>query len=250
MDVTLSQIFLYFFFYSFLGWLWETIYCSIQEKKFQYRGFLVGPYCPIYGTGVLILLYFLTPLKDEIPVLFIVAFLVMSAIEYSVSYVLEKLFHTRWWDYSNEKFNIDGRVALKSSLFWATMSIVIVYFIQPPVHDMVGSVLVYAPWLPAVLAGVMLVDTIFTVARLAGLYKLVRLFEREVSRRSHEGAKVLQEYVAAVINARPNHQLRLSERRLFRAFPGAFSQHTPHLPSLRELLLKADQDNKPSEVAK
>lgn len=245
MDVTIYHIILFFFFYSFLGWLWETIYCSLKAKKFQYRGFLVGPYCPIYGTGVLVLLFFLIPLKDNIPVLFAVAFLVMSAIEYIVSYILEKLFHTRWWDYSKEKFNINGRVALKPSLFWATMSVLIVYVIHPPVHDAVFAVVAATgPWIALSVAAIMLIDTGFTVARLFGLYKLVRQFEAEVERRREAGVAHLKEFVASAIAVRRSHRLHLSERRLIRAFPKAFNQIIEKRFSLREALLEADARSK------
>ncbi len=245
MDVNIYHIILFFFIYSFLGWLWETIYCSIEEKKFQYRGFLVGPYCPIYGVGVLILLFFLIPLKDNIPVLFAVAFLVMSAIEYTVSYILEKLFHTRWWDYSKERFNIDGRVALRPSLFWATMSVLVVYVIQPPIHDFVYAVVAATgPWVALSIAGIMLTDTAFTVARLVGLYKLVRQLEAELERRRAVQVAHLKELVATVIDRRRSHRLFFSERRLIKAFPFAFSEQYEKMRSLRDVLLEADERNK------
>lgn len=244
MDINIFHIILFFFIYSFIGWLWETIYCSLEARKFQYRGFLAGPYCPIYGCGVLVLLFFLTPLKDNIPVLFVVAMLVMTAIEYTVSYTLEKLFHTRWWDYSHEKFNIDGRVALKPSLFWATMSMLIVYVIHPPIQAAVITLVnATGPWVAVAVAGVMLADASFTIARLVGLYRLVRQLEAELERRREERVAHFKQFVADIIAARKSHRLRASERRLIRAFPAAFSQRIADVFSLREALLEADKRN-------
>ena len=228
------HIIIYFFIYSSLGWVWETIYCSILERKFVYRGFLSGPYCPIYGFGVLMLLVMLTPLYDTLPLLFLVAFVVMSALEYMTSYVLEKVFHQRWWDYSNEKFTIDGRIALKSSLFWAVMSVVIVVFIQPQVVSLTDAVLMFGVWVPLVIIGVMLVDAIHTAIRLAGLSKLLRQVGQGVDAQSVHVRDAIRGRVAAV---RRSGRPYFTERRLLRAFPGAFDVRTSESRDLRQELL-------------
>lgn len=95
-----------FFIYSFLGWICEIIYCSILDKKFQNRGFLYGPYCPIYGFGAMIILKVLIPFSAHPIFLFVMGMFVCSVLEYVTSYVMEKAFHLRWWDYSKHKFNI------------------------------------------------------------------------------------------------------------------------------------------------
>lgn len=112
----MSQIILLFFIYSFIGWLWETVYCSLKAKKFVYRGFLVGPYCPIYGFGVLSVLYFVEPFENNLLVLYIGSAVLVTILEYVTSYGLEKLFHASWWDYHDVPFNLNGRVALPVSL--------------------------------------------------------------------------------------------------------------------------------------
>ena len=103
-----------FFAYSFLGWVCECIYCSIPAKKFINRGFLEGPYCPIYGCGAMLVIYLLTPFAAKPLLLFVAGILVTSALEYITSWLMEMFFHTKWWDYSTYPFNINGRICLIS----------------------------------------------------------------------------------------------------------------------------------------
>ena len=95
---------LYFFIYSMLGWVCECLYCGIGAKRFVNRGFLEGPYCPIYGWGALFVLYALRPFRDHIVLLFLAGMVGTSVLEYVTSYVMEKLFHSKWWDYSQRRF--------------------------------------------------------------------------------------------------------------------------------------------------
>ena len=95
------ELILYFFLYSFFGWLCECIYCSIPAHTFINRGFLAGPYCPIYGCGALAVLHILDPFGFSIPLMFVMGIVVTSALEYVTSWGMEVLFHTKWWDYSS-----------------------------------------------------------------------------------------------------------------------------------------------------
>ena len=88
----------------------------IKSQKFVYRGFLVGPYCPIYGFGVLSVLYFVEPFENNLLVLYVGSAVLVTILEYVTSYGLEKLFHASWWDYHDVPFNLNGRVALPVSL--------------------------------------------------------------------------------------------------------------------------------------
>ena len=121
---------LYFFIYSFLGWVCECIYCGVPAKKFINRGFLAGPYCPIYGCGALAVIYTLTPFSDNVVILFGMGVIVTSALEYITSYMMEKLFHTKWWDYSKHPFNIHGRICLKNSILFGLMVFILVLWIS------------------------------------------------------------------------------------------------------------------------
>ena len=127
----------YFILYAFLGWVCEDLYCGIPAKKFINRGFFYGPYCPIYGVGALLVLYPLLFVKDYPILVFILGVIITSTLEYITSWVMEILFKTRWWDYSERFMNINGRVCLLNSTLFGIMSIVVVYIIHPVIQDIV-----------------------------------------------------------------------------------------------------------------
>lgn len=124
-------LFLLFIIYSFIGWLIEMIYVSIKSKKIYNRGFLIGPYCPIYGVSALLMILLLSKYKNDFVILFLVGIVISSFLEYITSYLMEKIFKARWWDYSNKPFNIDGRVCLINSLLFGILCILLVVFINP-----------------------------------------------------------------------------------------------------------------------
>lgn len=124
--------FLIFFIYSFLGWLTETIYCSLKEKKMILnRGFLIGPYIPIYGTVAMLITIFLTEYKNDPFILFCMIVVYASILEYGTSYIMEKIFSTRWWSYDQEKWNLNGRICLKNSLLFGVLGFFVIHFINP-----------------------------------------------------------------------------------------------------------------------
>lgn len=118
LGVPLPLLFLYFLWYSLLGWIMETIYCSIKERRFVFRGFLKGPICPIYGFGVLMMVLVLSRFTQNVFLFYLVATVTMSAWEYFVGWLLEKTTHMKYWDYSDHRFNLEGRICLNTSLFW------------------------------------------------------------------------------------------------------------------------------------
>ena len=129
--------FLYFIIYSVLGWMAETVYCSVPKGHFVERGFLRGPLCPIYGAGAVIILRALEPYIDNIPVLFILGLILTSLLEYITSFLMEKIFHMRWWDYSEHRFHINGRVCLLNSTLFGLLCVVLTEVIHPPIEDLV-----------------------------------------------------------------------------------------------------------------
>ncbi len=133
-------IFLIFYIYSVIGYIFEITYCSIRNKKITWtRGFLIGPYLPIYGTGSLILINTLARYADDYIVLFIMSMVYCSILEYITSYVLEKLFNLRWWDYSKRKFNLNGRVCLLNGVLFGIAGVFIVKFINPLITSFIYS---------------------------------------------------------------------------------------------------------------
>ena len=131
MTYTISMLFLLFIIYSFLGWCMEMVVCYIATKEWVNRGFLIGPICPIYGCGCLLIILLLDRyLKDPI-VLFVMAMLLCSLLEYFTSYLMEKLFKARWWDYSHKKYNINGRICLDNIFAFGILGLLMMYLVTP-----------------------------------------------------------------------------------------------------------------------
>ncbi len=123
--------FLLFMIYSFLGWLMEVLLILIKNKKFVNRGFLIGPYCPIYGYGVIGILLLIGQNSKDILAVFLKSILICSVLEYLTSYLMEKLFKARWWDYSDKKFNINGRICLETMVPFGILGTVCFYILNP-----------------------------------------------------------------------------------------------------------------------
>lgn len=154
MNFNLTTVFLTFIIYSFFGYILEIIVCSLSYKKIVNRGFLFGPWCPIYGIGALLILLTLLRYKYSVALVFIFGVLITTTIEYYTSYILEKIFHNKWWDYSNEKFNIHGRIFLQNTLLFGLGTLVIIYpgdkiitnllsYLSPSVINIVAIILLF-----------------------------------------------------------------------------------------------------------
>ena len=159
-----------FFVYAFLGWCTEVSYAALVTGKFVNRGFLNGPVCPVYGFGVVIVLTCLTPLANNLPLLFLGSVVLTSALEWLTGFVLEKLFHQRWWDYSDQPFNLSGYVCLRFSIAWGFACLFVVKLLHP-------TVLLFIRLIPktlglallALLGAVMAVDLAATVSTIVKL---------------------------------------------------------------------------------
>ena len=122
-----------FLIYSFLGWICETLFCSVAARKFINRGFLTGPFCPIYGFGAMIILLLFSGLRDHWLLLFLGSIVGTSGLEYLTSLILEKVFRLSLWDYSQRRWNLHGRICLRNSLLFGIMSVLMVQVIHPHV---------------------------------------------------------------------------------------------------------------------
>ena len=130
-SIDLFHLFYMFIIYSFAGWVMETVLVSVQSKEFVNRGFMNGPFCPIYGTGAVAVYLFLTPVQNNIFAVIILGGLIATVIEYFTSLVMEKLFNAKWWDYSDKKFNVNGRICLSISVCWGFLSAFMLKVMQP-----------------------------------------------------------------------------------------------------------------------
>lgn len=147
--MSLYYLLSYFFIYGFLGWCTEVAFAAFKEKKFVNRGFLNGPICPVYGFGVGFVVSLLMPYKSNVFFMYIASVIAVSAIEWVTGFALEKIFHSRWWDYSKEPFNLNGYICLPFSLIWGVACMLIVYVVHPLVTRMVG-------WVPQLFGNVIL----------------------------------------------------------------------------------------------
>lgn len=166
--VPLTLMFLYFIWYSLLGWCMESTYCSIRRHRLINRGFLHLPLCPIYGVGVLIMVNFFTPFTSSPLLFYIMATLVMSAWEYFVGWLLETTTHMKYWDYSDRRFNLKGRICLGNSIWWGVASYLVIYWVHPATGQLFSHLSVPARQILAViLAAAALADTVVTIRQLA-----------------------------------------------------------------------------------
>ncbi len=127
----IEQLLALYYIYSVAGWIMETVSVSIQKRKFVDRGFLVGPYCPIYGTGVVAITVLLKKYSDDVVATFFMSIIICGILEYMTSYFMEKIFKARWWDYTNRKFNINGRVCLQNLVIFGILGTFIVFVANP-----------------------------------------------------------------------------------------------------------------------
>ena len=137
---SLYQIFAYFLIYSCLGWCLEVIYAAVTTGQLINRGFLNGPVCPIYGFGMVIVLFALTPLSHSLLLLYLGGVLLPSALELVGGWALYKLYHTRWWDYSDYPFNIGGYICLEFSLLWGVGTLIVMKLVHPIIADTVALI--------------------------------------------------------------------------------------------------------------
>lgn len=237
MTAILTQ-FIFFVIYSFIGWICETIFCSVAERRFINRGFLNGPFCPIYGTGAILVLTLFSWCKEHILLLFILSILVTGVIEYITSYLLESIFHLQLWDYSKNFCNINGRVCLRNAILFGIMSVLLVELIHPHMLLLFGRL---PQWVllcsTGILTAYFIVDTIFTAKtvlqinhkagqRQMQLDELSKL--RNLAKQKLQGAKPVflshlheeLESKAIVISVKE----KLSHRRFLKAFPSMRSK--------------------------
>ncbi len=136
-NYTLPEALSVFFIYAFIGWCTEVVYATLRHGKFVNRGFMIGPVCPIYGLGVLSVVMFLEPIKDYWGLLFIASMLFTSLIELIGGFILERLFNEKWWDYSEEPFNLKGYICLKFSIMWGVACVLVIDVVHPSIMAVV-----------------------------------------------------------------------------------------------------------------
>ncbi|MBE6039127.1 MAG: hypothetical protein E7218_08045 [Anaerofustis stercorihominis] len=153
-----------FFTYCFFGWMWESTYVSVKDRKMTNRGFLRGPWIPIYGFGAMTVLIATGFVRNNVFLVFIVGSLAASVLEYVTGVIMEKIFKVRYWDYSSQPMNLNGHICLKCSIVWGVFSVLIVNFIDPFVSRIIAFVpYKYAGFIATGLLALFVVDIVFSV---------------------------------------------------------------------------------------
>ena len=210
--------FLIFFIYSVLGWLMESIYVSILQKKIVNRGFLIGPYCSIYGYGSLIIVLYLEQYKSNIFTVFILGVAICSILEYITSYLMEKIFKARWWDYSDRKFNLNGRVCGENAILFGLGGILIIYIIHPFIKDLLNNINnLLLTILTIIFLIIYISDTITS-------FNIVNKLKKNLSNIDirKDSTQELKNLVSEVINNNINSRkvkLNIFQKRIINAFP-------------------------------
>lgn len=212
---TICIYILFFFVYSFLGWCLEVICKLITEKRFINRGILIGPICPIYGYGVLIMtLFFRKYLNDPIT-LFILIIVSCSILEYFTSYFLEKVYHTRWWDYSTKKFNINGRICLETMIPFGILGLLIMNYMNPIVFNLLNilpNYLIYI--LSTIFLITYIIDNIISCKIIYNIQKLSKKIQSKQIIKKDD-----TERITRLVRKQIEKSMKLLDRRLIHAFP-------------------------------
>ena len=208
------KFFLLFLFYAILGWVMESTLVSIQSKKIIDRGFLIGPYCPIYGWGGLIITIYLTQYKDNVFTVFFLAVIVCSILEYFTSYLMEKIFKARWWDYSDKKFNLNGRICGENAIAFGVVSVILLYFINPIILDLFSKINPTVLWIITIVGFVIFVtDTIVSCNVISKL--------RNTASSISSTTKDVTVDISKLVKDKVNYSFNVFQRRLLRAFPNS-----------------------------
>lgn len=205
--------FLLFITYSFVGWSIEVVGKLLEKHKFINRGFLVGPICPIYGWGCITMIFFLTKYKNEPLGLFFMAIFICSVLEYSTSYVMEKLFHARWWDYTRRKFNLNGRICAETMIPFGILGCLVIYVINPLFSRII---LKFNPHIINIIATVILV--IYIIDNIVSL-SIMFEFKDTLKTIEKDGTEEITKKVKEVLLKR-----NYLYKRLIHAFPTLSSQ--------------------------
>ncbi len=233
METNIIYTLTYIILYSFAGWVLESISKSIEERQLVNSGFLNGPICPIYGLGAMIMSLTLTGLKDNAFLLFIVSFVVLTIWEYVVGIFLEKVFKTKYWDYSHLKFNFQGRICLKNSIYWGILGVVFIRFVHPFVQTQVALLdFQMLKYINLLVYSIFIVDIVFSVMTVINIDSTIEKInilgeniKQKVEELKHINSRATVENMERVIRDLKLKQTKIKLRmykqtkRLKKAFP-------------------------------
>ena len=185
--------------FSFFGWVWETCYVSVKSGKFVNRGFINGPLCTIFGFGAVSVYMILRPFSDNLLYLYLGGVVVATALEYVTAVLMESIFHTSWWDYSDNKFNFQGRICLGASLGWGAFTVILFKVLHPFVESIVILYPVYVGEIGICVIGVgYVVDFAFSAAAAFRIHEKLPVIEAAMEQAKGEMLVKMHEKIASV----------------------------------------------------
>lgn len=240
-DYSLYQMALMFCFWAFVGWCIEVCYMTIETGEYQNRGFLSMPICPIYGFGVLMIAVFSRPIADKPLLLFVISLVLCTTLELVVGLGMEKLFNTRWWDYSHEKFNYRGYICPKVSILWGLGCVLVIKVVQPLVETVVNHIPFKAGIIFIVIMAVLIaIDLTASLCAVANLNKRLKQID-DISALMLKGSIKIGEKLANETNEildKYEKLLAIRDRqteRFLRAFPNIRSvTHSESMEALKQ----------------
>ena len=213
----LQEWLLFFFIYCFLGWCWESCYVSAKKRQWVNRGFMKGPFLPIYGFGALSVLIATLPVRPFPVLVFIFGMIGATALELVTGICMEKLFHVRYWDYSNQKFNFKGHICLTSSIAWGAFSLAMIYGFHKPIEKLVLSIpFVWLDILTTVLTVIVAADFAISFKTAMELRAILDSMERikDEMKRLQKRAEVIEAFLADDFHdAKENFKEEMLERK-------------------------------------
>ena len=226
-------LFLSFMIYSFLGYIIEITNCSLREKKLVLnRGFFLGPYLPIYGISCLLMELFILRYKNDLFTVFVMSAFISTTLEYITSYILEKIFKARWWDYSDRKFNIEGRVCLFNAFLFGLGGIAFVYILNPLVTTII-NILPHLAFsiVSIILLIIFLTDVIITITTLCQV---------KISTLKFKSKDVTMELTKIIRNELKSRKIKTNffVRHMLNAFPKIDIKGTNSLSILKKYAIK------------
>ncbi len=205
----LPQWVLFFFIYSFIGWVWESCYVSVRKRRWVNRGFMHGPMLPLYGSGAIVVLVSTIGVRENAALIFLLGMMAATVLEYFTGAAMERLFHVRYWDYSNQKLNLHGYICVTSSLCWGFFSVLLVRVVHVPVETAVLRIpLTVSEGAALVLSVAAAVDLTQSFNEAMDLKRILSQLEE-----SREQIRKLQEKLKVAAEDAKEDYLRYSEER-------------------------------------
>lgn len=244
MDINVFNVLSYFVIYSFLGWILESVFRSFCERKIINTGFLIGPFCPIYGTGALIMYFTLGFLKDNPVLVFLMAVVMLTLWEYLVGVFLEKVFKTKYWDYSDHKIQFQGRICLTNSIAWGFLGVGFVNIIHPFIVSVIEKIdfnvlqiIIYSATV------IVVIDTIVSVIKAKNIkikLKKMEALNEEIKK------ETLQNVIKKLSRKRDKMMIKMYRyaRRIKKAFPKLNSKEITEVLNKKVSFKKKETDDK------